>query len=207
MNLLTPLQISAIQPYDPLTIALIFVAAGAVIGALYFWREARGTHGADDRKSFAWLFGLLGFFVLLITAELYWADWAGFPAEAYTELFGTAAVLYAAVLLTGAFVLYMDIDPKPFAWLTAISGAVLLQGANAINAFQLTKGPLESTALWASLGIAGILLLPAAYVDEDNVWRTYIAYLIVLLLLIAAAISGVMGIEAHFSHIQSAATA
>lgn len=180
------LQLSSISPYNPLTLALIFLAAGAIVAAIYLLREAREDHDPAQRESFAWLFGLLGFFALLVSGELFWANWAGFPAGPFTELFGVANTLYAAVLLTAAFVLYKDIDPRPFAWLTAVAGLVLLQGARAI---------------WAGAGLASLLLLPAAYLEERSGARRFLLYAITGLLIIVALLAGITGLEAHYGHI------
>lgn len=200
-----PLQTTALSPYDPLTVSLLLLAAGAIIAAIYLYREA-GDHQADvDRRTFAWLFGLIGFFSLLISGELMWANWAGFPAAQYTELFGVAQSLYAVVMLAAGFVLYWDLDPRPFTWLTAISGLLLLQGGRAIAAFGLTKAPLLSTGIWLTSGAAAILLLPAAYVSAGADARTYLLYLVAILLVVAAVLSGATGLEAHYGHIAEAA--
>lgn len=199
-----PLQTSALSPYDPLTVSLMLLAAGAVIAAIYLYREANGRHESYDRGSFAWLFGLIGFFSLLLSGELMWANWAGFPATQYTELFGVAQTLFAVVMLAAGFVIYRDLDPRPFTWLTAISGLLLLQGGRAIAAFGLTKAPTLSTGIWVASGLAAILLLPAAYLSEDTDARMYLIYLIVLLLVVAALLSGATGLEAHYGHIQEA---
>lgn len=195
------LQLSSISPYNPLTLALVFLAAGAVICAIYLLREARGTHDRDQRESFAWLLGLLGFFALLVSGELFWANWAGFPAGPFTELFGVANTLYAAVLLTGAFVLFKGIDPRPFTWLTAVSGLVLLQGARAIWTFQMTRDPRLAAGIWAGAGLASLLLLPAAYVNERSSARRVLLYAIVGLLILVALLAGITGLEAHYGHI------
>lgn len=195
------LQLSSISPYNPLTLALIFLAAGAIVAAIYLLREAREDHDPAQRESFAWLFGLLGFFALLVSGELFWANWAGFPAGPFTELFGVANTLYAAVLLTAAFVLYKDIDPRPFAWLTAVAGLVLLQGARAIWTFQMTRSPGLSTGIWAGAGLASLLLLPAAYLEERSGARRFLLYAITGLLIIVALLAGITGLEAHYGHI------
>lgn len=199
-----PLQeggFSAISPYNPLVVALILVSAGSIISAIYLFREARGSHQPDDHRSFAWLFGLLGVFALLISGQLFWANWAGFPAQQYTELFGVAVTLYAMVMLSAAFVLYTELDPRPFTWLTAISGIVLLQGARAAFDFGLTRSPAVTAGIWSALGIAGILLLPAAYTGEASRYRSILLYIVTVLLLIAAILTGGMAIEAHYGHI------
>ncbi len=203
-----PLQdggLSAISPYNPLVVALILVSVGSIISAIYLFREARDRHQSDDPQSFAWLFGLVGAFALLISGQLFWANWAGFPAQQYTELFGVAVTLYAMVMLSAAFVLYTELDPQPFTWLTAISGLVLLQGARAAYAFSLTRSPAATAGIWSSLGLAGLLLLPAAYVDADSDAREYILYPIVALLVLAAGLTGFMAIEAHYGHIAEVA--
>lgn len=199
---LFPLQsLSAISPYNPLVVALTLVSIGSVISSVYLYREARGRHEPDDRRSFAWLFGLIGFFALLISGEIFWANWAGFPAAQYTELFGVAETLYAAVMLSAAFVLYTDLDPRPFTWLTAISGLILFQGGRAAYAFGLTREPIITAGIWWSLGAVGVLLLPTAYSGEGSGVRKGLLYLIVLLLVIAAALTGFMAMEAHYGHI------
>lgn len=201
---MVPLQeggLSAISPYNPLVVALILVSVGSIIGAIYVFREARGTHQPDDHQSFAWLFGLIGGFALLISGQLFWANWAGFPAEQYTELFGVAVTLYAMVMLSAAFVLYTDLDPEPFAWLTAISGVVLLQGARAAFNFSLTRSPTMTAGIWSALGLAGLLLLPSAYAGETSAIRRYLLFVVSLLLVIAAVLTGVMAVEAHYGHI------
>lgn len=203
-----PLQeggLSAISPYNPLVVALILVSAGSAIAAIYLVREARNTHKPDDTKSFAWLFGLIGGFALLISGQLFWANWAGFPAQQYTELFGVAITLYALVLFSAAFVLYTQIDPQPFTWLTALSGLVLLQGGRAAYTFSLTRSPPVTATIWAALGLAGILLLPTAYTTPDSTARTYLLYGIVALLVLAAGLTGFMAIEAHYGHIAEVA--
>lgn len=199
-----PLQeggFSAISPYNPLVVALILVSAGSIISAIYLFRDARGTHQPDDHRSFAWLFGLIGMFALLISGQLFWANWAGFPAQQYTELFGVAITLYAMVMLSAAAVLYTDLEPKAFTWLTAISGIVLLQGARAALDFSLTRSPTMTAGIWTTLGLAGILLLPTAYTTEDSQRRPYLLYVVTGLLVIAAILTGVMAIEAHYGHI------
>ena len=195
----------AISPYNPLVVALILVAVGSIISAIYLLREARDSHGADDPKSFSWLFGLIGGFSLLISGEIFWANWAGFPAAQYTELFGVAVTLYAMVMLSAAFVLYTDIDARPFTWLTAISGLVLFQGARAVVDFGLTRAPTVTAGIWLSTGLAGVLLLPTAYVDDSADARTYLLYLVVGLLVVAAGLTGFMAIEAHYGHIAEVA--
>lgn len=205
---IVPLQdggLSAISPYNPLVVALILVSVGSIISAIYLFREARDRHQPDDPQSFAWLFGLIGAFALLISGQLFWANWAGFPAQQYTELFGVAVTLYAMVMLSAAFVLYTELDPQPFTWLTAISGLVLLQGARAAYAFGLTRSPAATAGIWSSLGLAGLLLLPAAYVDADSDVREYLLYPVVALLVIAAGLTGFMAIEAHYGHIAEVA--
>ncbi|MFB6129674.1 MAG: DUF981 family protein [Salinigranum sp.] len=197
-----PLQApSGISPYNPLVVALVLVAAGAAVSAVYVFREARGTHEPGDRESFAWLFGLIGGIALLISGEIFWANWAGFPAAQYTELFGVAETLYATVMLAAAFVIYRGLDPKPLAWITSFAGVILLQGAHAILSFELTLQPIVSAGIWIAAGVAGVLLLPAAYVDDDSGARTYLAYGIWVFLVVLAGLTLFMGFEAHFSHI------
>lgn len=202
-----PLQegLSAISPYNPLVVALILVSAGSIISAIYLFREARDRHNPDDHKSFAWLFGLIGGFALLISGQLFWANWAGFPAQQYTELFGVAITLYALVMFSAAFVLYTEIDPQPFTWLTAVSGLVLLQGARAAYTFGLTRSPTATAGIWTSLGLSGVLLLPTAYADPDSDVRGYLLYAIIALLVLAAGLTGVTAIEAHYGHIAEVA--
>lgn len=203
MTGLSPLQgaASAISPYNPLVVALILVCVGSIISAIYLLRESRGRLEPDDHKSFSWLFGLVGAFSLLISGEIFWADWAGFPAAQYTELFGVAVTLYAMVMLSAAFVLYTDLDPRPFTWLTAVSGGILFQGARAVVDFGLTRAPTVTAGIWLSTGVAGVLLLPAAYVGEDSDARTYLLYVVVALLGLAAVLTGFMAFEAHYGHI------
>lgn len=204
MLTLIPLQnggISAISPYNPLVVALILASVGSVISAIYLFREARDSHQPDDHRSFAWLFGLVGGFALLVSGQLFWANWAGFPAQQYTELFGVAITMYAMVMFSAAFVLYTELNPQPFTWLTAITGLVLLQGGRAAYNFSLTRSPTVTAAIWGSLGVAGLLLLPAAYVDPDSQTRTYLLYVVIALLVIAAGLTGFMAIEAHYGHI------
>lgn len=204
---LVPLQAqSAITPYDPLIVSLVILAIGGALGALFLLREVRGTHGPDDRGSFAWLFGLIGFISLLLSGELFWANWAGFPAQQYTELFGVAQTMFAVVMLAAAFVIYTDLDPKPFTWLTGISGLVQLQGANAIFAFGLTKSPIVATGIWLTAGLAEIGLLPAAYADPDSDARTYLVYLVAALLIVMAVLSLITAVGGHYSHIAEAAS-
>jgi putative membrane protein len=199
---LTPLQGSAaISPYNPLVVALILVTVGAAISAIYLFRESRGSHDPDDPQSFAWLFGLIGGFSLLVSGEIFWADWAGFPAAQYTELFGVAITLYAMVMLSAAFVLYTELDPRPFTWLTAVASLVLFQGARAVMDFGLTREPIVTAGIWGSCGIAGLLLLPAAYASEESAARTYLLYVVVGFLVVAAVLTGFMAIEAHYGHI------
>lgn len=203
-----PLQeggLSAISPYNPLVVALILVSAGSTIAAIYLFREVRDAHKPDDSKSFAWLFGLVGGFALLISGQLFWANWAGFPAQQYTELFGVAITLYSLVLFSAAFVLYTQIDPQPFTWLTALAGVVLIQGGRAAYTFSLTRSPPVTAAIWVALGLAGILLLPAAYTTPTSKVRTYLLYVIVGLLVLAAGLTGFMAIEAHYGHIAEVA--
>ena len=195
---------SAISPYNPLVVALMLVAAGATLTALFLLREARGTHTPTDRKSFAWLFGLLGGIALLVSGEIFWANWAGFPASQYTELFGVAQTLYAVVMLAAAFSLYHEIDERPFAWVTAVSGLVLFQGAHAILSFKLTLSPSISAVIWVSAGLLAVVILPASYTPRGSVARRYLLYLAVLFAVVLAATSLGMGIEAHYSHIAEA---
>lgn len=203
LSALVPLQQSApaISPYNPLVVALILVCVGAIIGAIYLFREARGRHEPDDHKSFSWLFGLIGGFSLLISGEIFWSNWAGFPAAQYTELFGVAITLYSMVMLSAAFVLYTDLDPRPFTWVTAVAGVVLFQGARATLAFGLTRSPTVTAGIWASTGLAGVLLLPTAYTDEESESRTYLLYAVVAFLVLAAVLTGFMAFEAHYGHI------
>ncbi len=198
-----PLQqvTSAISPYNPLVVALILVTVGSIISAIYLFRETRGQHSPRDRKSFAWLFGLVGGFSLLISGEIFWANWAGFPAAQYTELFGVAITLYAMVMFSAAFVLYTDLDPRPFTWLTAVAGLILFQGARAVLDFDLTRAPRVTAGIWLSAGIAGILLLPTAYTKEASDARTYLLYAVIVFLALAAVLTGFMAFEAHYGHI------
>lgn len=206
---LVPLQEGAtpgISPYNPLVVALVLLAGGAIISALFLYREVQDRHGPDDRGSFAWLYALIGGISLLVSGQLFWADWAGFPAAQYTELFGVALTMYAAVMLAAAFVIYTDLDPRPFTWLTAVTGLVLLQGANAILSFSLTREPIVSATIWATMGLSGLLLLPGAYLDEGSDLRRYLGYLVVLLLAVGAALALFMAIEAHYGHIAEVST-
>lgn len=201
---LVPLQ-TGISPYNPLVVALVIVGIGALLGTVYLVREVRSDLDRRDRQSFAWLFGLLGGIGLLVSGELFWANWAGFPAQQYTELFGVALTLYAIVMLAAFFVLYTDLDPRPFAWVTAISGLVLLQGARAILDFQLTLEPLVAAGIWTAAGLAGILLLPTAYADAGSPTRRYLVYLVSILLVTLAVLSLFVALEAHYGHIADVA--
>lgn len=198
-----PLQAS-VSAYNPLVVALVLLAAGGAVSATYLYRVAQGTLD-DSTESFAWLFGLLGFFALLVSGEIFWADWAGFPAQQYTELFGVAQTLWAATLLSAAFVVFRDLDPRPFAWLTAVSGVVLFQGARAILEFGLTRTPSISAAIWAAAGLAGVLLLPAAYVGRDSGARRYLLLTAAALLALVGVLSLGMAFEAHYGHIAEVA--
>lgn len=120
-------------------------------------------------------------------------------------MFGVAETLFAAVMLSAAFVLYQGLDPKPFAWLTTVAGLVLFQGARATLVFDLTRAPLVTAGIWISAGLAGVLLLPASYLEADSQWREYLLYLIVALLALLAVLSGVMAIESHYGHIAEVA--
>lgn len=203
--MLLPIQAGGISPYNPLVVALALLAGGSAIGAVFVYREAQDAHDATDRGSFAWLFGLIGVIGLLISGEIFWADWAGFPAAQYTELFGVAQTLYAAVMLAAAFVIYTDLDPRPFAWFAAISGVILLQGANAILSFRLTRSPEVSAGIWVAAGLAGIGVLPAAYLDEGSDGRRYLLYAVTVFLVIVAALSLFMAVTAHYGHIAEVA--
>lgn len=203
-----PLQGSpteGISPYNPLVVALVLLAGGATISALFVYREVQGRHGPEDRGSFAWLFGLIGGISLLVSGEIFWANWAGFPATQYTELFGVAETMYATVMLAAAFVIYTDLDPRPFTWLTAVTGVMLIQGANAILSFELTLQPFVSATIWACAGLAGILLLPGVYLDEGSDGRRYLGYLVVLLLVVVGVLALGMGVTAHYGHIAEVA--
>jgi len=195
---------SAISPYNPLVVALVLLAAGATLSALFLFREARGTHDPSDRQSFAWLFGLLGGIALLVSGEIFWANWAGFQASQYTELFGVAQTLYAVVMLSAAFTVFHDIDVRPFAWLTAVCGLLLFQGANAIAHFHLTLSWQVSALIWIAAGSLSVVLLPAAYTPRGSVARRSLLYLAALFAVVLAATSLGMGIEAHYGHIAEA---
>ncbi|GGN23172.1 DUF981 family protein [Halarchaeum nitratireducens] len=195
---------SAISPYNPLVVALVLLAAGATLSALFLFREARDSHPPSDRQSFAWLFGLVGAIALLVSGEIFWANWAGFPASQYTELFGVAQTLYAVVMLAAAFTIYHNLDPRPFAWMSAVCGLLLFQGARAIVSFDLTLSPAVSALIWVTAGLAAVVVLPASYAPTGSGTRRSLVYLGVLFAVVLAAASLGMGLEAHYSHIAEA---
>jgi len=199
-----PLQADAISPYNPLVVALVLLAAGAALAALFLLREARDAHTPGGRESFAWLFGLVGVVGLLVSGEIFWANWAGFPAHQYTELFGVAQTLYAVVMLAAAVTLYHDTDPRPFGWLTAVSGVVLFEGARAVLAFGLTLQPLVAAAIWTGAGVTAVLVLVATYTPQNSDGRRYVLYAAALVAALVALAALAMGLEAHFGHIAEA---
>jgi len=107
-------------------------------------------------------------------------------------------------MLAAAFVIYTNLDPKPFTWPTAISGLIQLQGAHAIYSFGLAQVPLVATVLRLTAGLAEIGLLPIAYADPESNVRRYLIYIVAGLLVIMALLSLGTALEAHYSHISEA---
>lgn len=65
----------------------------------------------------------------------------------------------------------------------------------------MTRDPRLAAGLWIAAGLAGLLLLPAAYLEERSTPQRLLIYAIVSLLILVALLAGITGLESHYGHI------
>ena len=188
--------------HNPLITILALVTAGGIAGAAYLVYVARGNDTPDVRKEFGAIFFVIGLFSLGGFVQLIWSDWAGFPANHYSELYGTTTGLYAFMLIVAGFFLYQNMNLRAVAWPAALFSLYILQGARAVLVFELTKSPPVTFVLWLAAGLAALGILPFTYSEGSTRKKLAYAGAAVLIVMSLAALS--TGVGGFFSHIASA---
>lgn len=190
---------TALSSHNPLILILGLVTAAGVAGAVYLVYVAQGKETPELRRQFGALFFAIGLFSLGGFVQLVWSDWAGFPAGHYTELFGVTTGLFSFMLIMAGFYLFTGLDLRALAWPSALIGLFLLQGARAVLDFQLTRNPPVTFVLWLTAGLASIGMLPFTYARDDM--RRNLAYLGAIVLLVMALAAFITGVNGFYGHI------
>lgn len=193
---------TALSSHNPLILILGLVTAAGIAGAVYLVYVAQGKETPELRRQFGALFFAIGLFSLGGFVQLVWSDWAGFPAGHYTELFGVTTGLFSFMLIMAGFYLFTGLDLRALAWPSAVIGLYLLQGARAVLDFQLTRNPPVTFVLWLTAGLASIGMLPFTYAkDEMRRNLAYLGAVVLLVMALAAFITGVNGFYGHIAEV------
>lgn len=189
-----------LSSHNPLITILALVTAAGVAGAAYMVYVARGKDSPELRKEFGVIFFAIGLFSLGGFVQLIWTDWSGFPAEQYSELYGTTTGVFAFMLIVAGFLLYQGMNLRALAWPAALMSLFILQGSRAVLDFQLTKSPTATFVLWLAAGLAGLGLLPFSYTEGSARQKWAYAGAVVLgIMALAAAVTGVGGFYGHIA--------
>lgn len=189
---------AVVATYNPLVPMLALVAAAGASGVAYLLQVARGKDSPELRREFGLLFLAVGVFTLGGFVQLLWTDWAGFPADHFTGLFGITSGLFAFMMVMAGLNFLLGFDLRALAWPAALIGLFLLQGGRAILDFELTRSPLIASLLWFSAGLASIGLLLYAYVQAQ---RRPLAYLGAAVLALMSLVALWTGVSAFYGHI------
>lgn len=184
--------------YNPLVLVLALVSAAGASGVAYLLKVARGQDSRELKREFGLLFLAVGVFALGGFVQLLWTDWAGFPADQFTELFGVTSGLFAFIMIMAGLNFLLGLDLRALAWPAALMGLFLLQGARAVLDFDLTRSPFMTFLLWLSAGLASLGLLPYAYLQAQRKLFAYLGAAVLALMTLAAFLTG---INAFYSHI------
>ena len=190
-----------LSSHNPLIVILGLVTAAGVAGIAYLAYVALGRETREIRRGFGALFTLIGVFAVGGFVQLIWSDWAGFPAEHYTELFGVTTGLFSFLMVSAGVLMLAGYDLKPLSWPSALIGLMLLQGARAVLAFDLTRNPAMTFLIWLFAGIAGVGMVPFAYAPEGSRARRYLAVAGIVALLIMTIGAFVTGFNGFYGHI------
>lgn len=195
----------SITTYNPLSLSLMLVGAGALIVAAYLIYEFKDFGKKKTRKkSFAWPIGIIGGLTLIFTLQIYLSNWAGFPAHQYKEIFGTTLGIYSLLMIAGAFVLYNDLDLKPISYFSAIGGIWMFRAAQAVMEFDLTRAPLKTGAMYIFAGLSGLSILAFSHTSEGSDKRKWASIIGAIIIVIFALIVLYTGWEAFHGHIAEA---
>jgi putative membrane protein len=192
------MEAGIVATYNPLVPILALVAAAGASGVAYLLKVARGKDSPELRREFGLLFLAVGVFTLGGFVQLLWTDWAGFPADHFTGLFGITSGLFAFLMIMAGLNFLLGLELRALAWPAVLIGLFLLQGGRAILDFDLTRNPFIASLLWFSAGLASLGLLLYAYVPAQ---RKLFAYLGAAVLALMSLVALWTGVNAFYGHI------
>ncbi|MCL4314937.1 MAG: DUF981 domain-containing protein [Candidatus Thermoplasmatota archaeon] len=187
---------------DPLAVMLIGLAMGTMIGAFYFFFDARG----DDDQIKALLIPALfvGSFDFLsgFYMSFFWPMTAyGIP---YNMLFGDPLTLFGILLVAAAFTKMKGFKFGLLPLMSVVLGIYVLVGAYSIVQLKLETGNDLITAMGLYLfdGI-GALLAPILYLNPKNGNNKYLYYTEWIILGIGTVFALIIGYAALNGHLAS----
>jgi uncharacterized membrane protein len=195
--------------HNTLAFDLILVGAGGLIVAAYMlFGYTQGQKKPEEKRGidrgFALpmiLIGLLGF---IGTYQLFFTEWAAFDVGHYSELFGTTLAIFAGTMVIGGLALYTNSTLRPVSYLAALGGVVMFQSVRAVLAFDLTRHPQVTAALYAFAGLAAMGFVPATHIPDKTRVFTVARIVGACLVIAVSLLAFYQGVEAMYSHIASA---
>jgi len=176
---------------DYLSLLLINMAAGLVILALYLFK---GTTETDQRKWSA-VFAIPGVIAMLNGLHIIW-NWP-LPG-AYNSAFGEMSIMLGALFLGASLALAKGWDLLPLTIYSFFAGlAAIVLGVRFID-LKLTMTPLLCGTGFILTGLAGVFAGLVLYLRANRSIRIISA----LILLITAAIWGMIGYGAYWMHME-----
>ncbi|MDP8012801.1 MAG: DUF981 family protein [Nanoarchaeota archaeon] len=191
---------------DPLAqnlflVGILFAAVAYYLTKVYLMRKNRDKEA--NNTSFGYFLIILG--VLLGVYGLFYSLlWPTPMTGSYDILFGDSMVVLAFLAVLGGYNLLKSGELlSPYIGLAAFFGGIynIIAGVSAYL-LGMTDAPLMMLGLYLASGLAGVFLLPLVYTKNKS-----LVALIVILLIIAAIVSFVIGGMAVPEHLASFAHA
>ena len=125
-----------------------------------------GDESKDLRKGFAVAAGAAGFY-LFVSGMMISFSWPfSLSGGVYNVLFGGVATLGGLLLLTGAFVVFLNGSLRPVSYFAAAVGLYAVVDAYSIVKYGLTSAPMLCALGYLSFAAPALLSVPAAHLSS-----------------------------------------
>ncbi|MGC9112855.1 DUF981 family protein [Acidilobus sp.] len=178
---------------DTLDIWLAVLAWGLLTAAAWVTYRFVMGRGQQADRSFGYAFFAIGVYALVMGL---WGSMTWPLPSSYNIVLMDPYALYGVALLMLGLALITGVDLKgPTIAIAFLSVSVLIYAAD-IAKYHLTNSPAAAAALFVLVGLSGIL---GPFLNLGKSSR-YVAYLEVILLVLAALLSAYIGGMATFEH-------
>lgn len=154
----------------------------------------------DVNRGFGAALFVVGLMSLILAIGMFFEP---FLPEWATELYGTGIGIYSTLLLVGGLTIYTGSSLRAASYLAAVGGLLMLQEANIINMFGLSRTPIATVALFALGGLVGLSTLLVTHLSSGQKAISWPAVLTAVLAILFGLLSLYIGFNATFGHVAS----